>query len=252
MLDYVPKKEYAPYRLEIENIIRCAQRIMKTKYNTTFQYKLIGSADKHLVTRIKNSNLGYDFDYNLILQKSDLWDNPAKLKQQFMDAFSEAIAKTPYNKLENSTSVITLKVVDRNNSKIIRSCDLAIIYYSEDENEGYRYLKRGKNNSYFFEPRIPSKHAQEKLEEILDNYEQGWNLIRDEYLLLKNRNLDKNKTSHVLYLESIHNVYNHLKQCEKASCRETYINAVTALNLNPTQPSINGRILQGTSLQRRP
>lgn len=72
MYEYVNEKEYAPYREEIEEIILRVQQIMKKKYNTTFKFTLIGSADKHLVTKIKNGNKGYDFDYNLIIQKSDL------------------------------------------------------------------------------------------------------------------------------------------------------------------------------------
>ena len=43
-------------------------------------------------------------------------------------------------------------------------------------------------------------------------YRQGWNCVRDEYIKLKNRNRDTNKKSFILYLESIHNVYNHIQQ----------------------------------------
>ena len=82
MYEYVSKAEYKPYKEEIESIIKKVQKIMKTEYDTTFQFKLIGSAKRHLVTKIKDGNRGYDFDYNLILQKSDLWDNPKKLKVQ--------------------------------------------------------------------------------------------------------------------------------------------------------------------------
>jgi hypothetical protein len=217
MYEYVTKKEYSPYRIEVEGIIRNAQKIMKSRYDTTFQFRLIGSGNRHLVTRLKNGNAGYDFDYNLILQKSDLWENPKKLKQQFMNAFRESIKGTPYCKIEDSTSSITIKVVDKDNSKILRSCDLAILYYIDEENidEGYMYLKNWKQNSkYTFEQRNLSLKAEYKLDEVLE-YEQGWNMIRDEYLKLKNSNKDINKKSFVLYLESINNVFNHLKQYEE-------------------------------------
>lgn len=225
MYEYVTKKEYSPYKVEIERIIRHAQRIMRTKYDTTFQYKLIGSANRHLVTKIKNGNRGYDFDYNLILQKTDLWENPKKLKKQFLNAFLEAIKNTPYNAPEDSTSSITLKVIDKKNSKIIRSCDLAIIYYlnEEDVDEGYMYLKNWKNNRYSFEERTLSQNVSFKLNKILE-YEQGWNMIREEYLKVKNNNKDNNKKSFILYLESIHNVYNHLKQYEETQKRNNSLN----------------------------
>lgn len=216
MYEYVSKKEYKPYKEEVEKIITYAQRIMKTKYNTTFQFKLIGSGQRHLITKIKNGNRGYDFDYNLILQKSDLWNNPKRLKQQFMDAFNEAVKNTSYKNCEDSTSSITIKVVDKDGKKIIRSCDFAIIYYLDeyDNDKGYKYIKNLKNNRYIFEERKLSKNADFKLGEILE-YEQGWNIIREEYLKIKNSNNDKNKKSFILYLESIHNVYNCLKRIEE-------------------------------------
>ncbi len=76
---------------------------MKERFNTTFQFKLIGSGSRHLVIKIKGGNRGYDFDFNFILQKSDLWHNPKKLKEQFMIAIKEAIKGTAYSYPEDST-----------------------------------------------------------------------------------------------------------------------------------------------------
>lgn len=227
MYEFVSKSEYKPYKAGADEIVRKVQKIMKGKYNTTFQFKLIGSANRHLVTKIKNGNRGYDFDYNLILQKSDLWDNPKKLKEQFMRAFLEATKGTSYSPPEDSTSTITIKVVDKKRSKIIRSCDFAIIYYLNDEDvdEGYMYIKNWKNNRYSFEVRRLSKNADYKLEEILD-YEQGWNMIRDEYIKLKNNNRDNNKKSFILYLESIHNVYNHIQQENEENQANLYTSTI--------------------------
>ena len=73
------------------------------------------------------------------------------------------------------------------------------------------YGGRKKNNRYSFEDRVLSQNADCKLQEILE-YEQGWNCVRDEYIKLKNHNRDTNKKSFILYLESIHNVYNHIQQ----------------------------------------
>lgn len=223
MYVYVNKKEYAPYKKEVEDIIRHAQRIMKQKYNTTFQYKLIGSAGRQLVTKIENGNKGYDFDYNLILQKSDLWENPKKLKQQFMNAFKEAVIGTPYSPPEDSTSSITINAIDKKNSKIIRSFDLAIIYYIDydEPDEGYMYLRNLKNGQYEFWLRKSSVNIDAKLDEIKE-YEDGWNTVREEYLKLKNQNKDNNKKSFILYLESINNVHNQLKQ--KENQQKNYLN----------------------------
>ncbi len=223
MYVYVSKKECAPHKREIEEIIRQAQRVMKERHNTTFQYKLIGSGSKHLVTKIENDNKGYDFDYNLILQKPDLWNDPKKLKQQFMNAFREAVKGTPYSPPEDSTSSITIKVIDQKNSRIIRSCDLAIIYYEDDKkpNKGYKYLRNWKNGRYSFELRKLSVNIDAKLDEIKED-DNGWNMVREEYLNLKNQNKDINKKSFILYLESINNVHNQLKQYEEKESQSRY------------------------------
>lgn len=87
MYEYVSKAEYKPYKEEIESIIKKVQKIMKTEYDTTFQFKLIGSANRHLVTKIKDGNRGYDFDYNLILQKSDLMEQSKKTERAVYESF---------------------------------------------------------------------------------------------------------------------------------------------------------------------
>lgn len=53
MYEYVKKSEYAPIRKELEKIIKNVQIQMREKYELTFQFQLIGSGKKHLVTRKK-------------------------------------------------------------------------------------------------------------------------------------------------------------------------------------------------------
>ena len=135
------------------------------------------------------------------------------IKEQFIDAFNTMSAKTSYGYAENSTSAITIKVVDKANSKIKHSCDFAIIYYDEDEIEnGYYYLKYQKSqNSYKFEMRSTSRDIDSVLEYILD-FDDGWNCVREEYLKLKNINRNPDKHSFSLYLEALHNTANYLSQ----------------------------------------
>lgn len=213
MYEYVKKSEYQPVRLELEEIIRKIHHYMRTNYKLTFQHKLIGSGNRHLVTREKGGNKGFDFDYNFIIPhpgEGYYWKADV-IKKQFTEALKFALKGTNYSKIQDSTSSITIKVVDRTNSRILHGCDFAIIYYSEDEDfNGYYYLKNWKNQKrYSFEQRISSIDIDEKLDVIL-SYENGWNMIRDEYIKLKNRNRDINKRSFVLYLEAVNNIYNQL------------------------------------------
>ncbi len=147
MYEYVKKSEYAPVRKELEEIIKRVQNEMRKTYGLTFQFQLIGSGKRHLVTRIRGGNSGYDFDYNLIIQRwGDMYNSKDMVvKQGFMDAFKEAVKGTPYSSPKDSTSAITIKVIDRKQKKILRSCDFAIIYYKDySVNNGYYYLRNDK------------------------------------------------------------------------------------------------------------
>ena len=93
MYEYVSKAEYKPYKEEIESIIKKVQKIMKTEYDTTFQFKLIGSANRHLVTKIKDGNRGYDFDYNLILQKERFMGQSQKTERAVYESFFQVAQK---------------------------------------------------------------------------------------------------------------------------------------------------------------
>lgn len=74
MYEFVSKKEYAPIRNEIEAIIKKVQKILREDdSDQTFQFKLIGSGGRHLITRIKGGNAGYDFDYNLVMNDNFSW-----------------------------------------------------------------------------------------------------------------------------------------------------------------------------------
>ena len=60
--EYVSKNEYQPVREELEEIIKKVQNLVRDDF--TFQFKLVGSGGKHLITREVGGNKGFDFDYN--------------------------------------------------------------------------------------------------------------------------------------------------------------------------------------------
>ena len=63
MFEYVTKAEYKPVKQELEKIIVQVQAVMRKKYETTFQFSLIGSGKRHLVTRVVGGNSGYAVSY---------------------------------------------------------------------------------------------------------------------------------------------------------------------------------------------
>lgn len=213
MYEYVKKSEYAPVRKELEEIIKRVQNEMWDAYRLTFQFQLIGSGKRHLVTRIRGGNSGYDFDYNLIIQRwGDMYNSKDMVvKQGFMDAFKEAVKETPYSSPKDSTSAITIKVIDRKQKKILRSCDFAIIYYEDcSVNNGYYFLRNDKKrNIYEFVLRSINSGIEEKVHDILRK-DSGWACISEEYRKLKDINEGNGKHSYSLYAEAVNNVYNQL------------------------------------------
>lgn len=212
MYEYVKKSEYAPVRKELEQIIKLTQIEMRKNYGLKFQFHLIGSGKRHLVTRIKSGNNGYDFDYNLILSPpSNGYRYDAKIiKQNFMTALKTTLQGTKYSFPKDSTSSITIKVIDKDRKKIRHRCDFAIIYYgSNDGNHGYYYLRNNKLQQFYqFVFRSLSSDIDEKVHDIIED--DGWSYIEEEYLLLKNINEGNRKHSFSLYAEAVNNVYNQM------------------------------------------
>lgn len=212
MYEYVKKSEYAPVRKELEQIIKRTQIEMRKNYGITFQFHLIGSGKRHLITRIQGGNSGYDFDYNLILSppSNGNYYDAKIIKQNFMTALKAALRGTKYSFPKDSTSSITLKMIDKGKKKIHHSCDFAIIYYgSNSSSDGYYYLRNNKTQqSYQFVFRSLSSVINEKVYNIIED--NGWSYIKEEYLYLKNINEGNRKHSFSLYAEAVNNVYNQM------------------------------------------
>ena len=209
MYEYVKKSEYAPVRKELEGIIKRVQNEMWERYGLTFQFQLIGSGKRNLVKRLSGGNGGYDFDYNLIIQRwGDMYNSKVMIvKQGFMDAFKGAVKGTPYSSPKDSTSAITIKVIDKKQKKVFHSCDFAIIYYEDySVNNGYYYLRNDKKrNVYEFVFRSINFGIEEKVHDILGKND-GWTCISEEYRKLKDINEGKGKHSYSLYAEAVNNV----------------------------------------------
>jgi len=207
MFEYVPKKEYQPIRLEVEKVILGVQKELRTSNGIKFQYNLIGSAGKrNLITRVKNGNQGYDFDYNFDIQKvNENYDDPKIIKQIFMKAFNKYFGPG-YENAEDSTSVFTIKLVDKAKSKIIHSFDFAIVNNCEDEDGNARqeYIRFDKNIIGYSWALRPLKKDYSYLEsEIKIN--GLWNELRELYLV--NKNKEPTKKSRIVYYQTLEAIF---------------------------------------------
>ena len=84
MFEYVPKSEYQPFKLEVDEILKSIQRDLRENGILTFQFNLIGSAKRKLITRVENGNQGFDLDYNIVIQRifNNRYKNAKLLKQK--------------------------------------------------------------------------------------------------------------------------------------------------------------------------
>lgn len=200
MYKYVSKKEIRDIREYCEEIIKKIQK-SQLKDFLTFSFYLIGSGKTNLIT-INGDNGTYDLDYNLILQKdkADLFSKPQKIKELFSKEFDKERNNFNIKKIENSSSVITLKFKDKK-----ANVDIAIL--RKNNNGNYSKIIYDKNkNRYIWNEIKCSKNYQDNINLI--KQQMCWNEVRDRYLFKKNSYLRQNKniSSFSILLETINEV----------------------------------------------
>lgn len=200
MYKYVSKKEIRDIRECCEEIIKKIQK-SQLKDFFTFSFYLIGSGKTNLIT-INGDNGTYDLDYNLILQKDkeDLFSKPQKIKELFSKEFDKERNNFNIKKIENSSSVITLKFKDKK-----ANVDIAIL--RKNNNGNYSKIIYDKNkNRYIWNEIKCSKNYQDNINSI--KQQMCWNEVREKYLFKKNSYLRQNKniSSFSILLETINEV----------------------------------------------
>lgn len=179
-----------------------------TRANFTFQFIPVGSYSRNMITYDTKSNIGFDFDINIEVNDNQCQYSAKQIREIIQSALNKVAYKYGYDYPEGSTRVLTIKVKDRTNSRILYSCDFAIVNNYEDE-DGYdcqeyiRYNKRqnsyvwcGQPNGYYMLP--------EKIEWIKDN--QLWNALREWYIYKKNHNEDPNMHSRTIFANSVQEI----------------------------------------------
>ena len=205
--EYVNKKEYQPIKNELIEMINNVQDKVRDKF--TFRYDFVGSSKRNMITRDSRCNIGFDFDVDIMVNDDDEEYDASEIKNILMRAFNEfARRHYRYDYCEDNTRVFTMKVKDFKNSRIIHSCDFAIVYDCGDGR--YQYIHHNKTqNTYFWEYQPKSENDLLKKENFIKK-NRRWNEVRDLYLKKKNRNTDVNKKSRSIYVETINEIYDKL------------------------------------------
>ena len=200
---YVTKKEYQPVKNELIELINLVQDEVREYF--TFRYDFIGSASRNMITRDEDSNVGYDFDVNIRVN-DDEEDYTAKdIKQILINGFNQYNHLFDYDYCEDSKRVITIKVKDRKNSRILHSCYFAVVYDCNDGRQQYIHFNKSQQTyEWQYQPK-GFYRVSEKIEAIK---EAGhWQDVRDLYIDKKNNNTDPNKKSRSIFAETVAQVY---------------------------------------------
>lgn len=96
-----------------------------------------------MITCDYSQNIGYNFDVDIIVNDSNEEYSAGQLKNILMDAFNTVNQSNEYGYCEDSTRVFTIKVVQTYQSKILHSCNFAIVHDCSDGRRQYiHYNKR--------------------------------------------------------------------------------------------------------------
>ncbi|MBO5069316.1 MAG: hypothetical protein J6C37_03010 [Roseburia sp.] len=205
--EYVPKYEWEPVRDELFEIIHRLQDEVREDF--TFQYHFVGSSKRKMITRDRNSNTGFDFDVNIEVNDPDGKYSAEEIRNilhrgidKVNNPYGHSIFRYDYT--EESTRVLTIKVKDKVNSRILHSCDFCIIYECRDGRQQYiRYNKKQNSYSWEYQPKgymeLPAKIEWVKKHGL-------WQQVRNDYIYKKNTNTDENKKSRSVFADTVHQV----------------------------------------------
>ena len=203
---YVSRKQLSPVKQDLIQIIKSVQNQVRKDF--TFRFDFVGSTQRNMATYNVGTNIGYDFDVNIQVNDDECKFSAKEIKTKIRLALDKVAFHYGYDNAEDSTRVITIKVKDRKNSKILHSCDFAIVndYVDDNGSECQEYIHFNKKHKTYFWQEQPQGFylLDEKAEWIKDN--KLWQDVRDLYLYKKNHNNDKHKHSRSIYAETIHEI----------------------------------------------
>lgn len=199
---YVTRQERKVANARALKIVRDIQSYLSPKYK--INPRLVGSARYNAV--IRDINGIYDMDYQLILTHNSQEFDANIIRKDFFNAFNNI--KNNNEKVENSTSVITVRVSNNqgnfNANKELFSFDFAIIIDCPDGS----YITRRDSNNHYTWNKLPSKnsHIYKKFASLNN---EAQNKIIDNVIKRKIKEKQKQKNnriaSSVIFMEEVNN-----------------------------------------------
>lgn len=204
---YITRKEATIVKNELIELINLVQDEVREHF--TFRYDFIGSTSRNMKTCDFKTNVGYDFDVNIRVNDKDEDYSAFEIRNILRNAFNKFSYIYDYDYPEDGQRVMTIKVKDTENSKIIHSCDFAVVHDASDGRQQYiRYNK--KDNSYYWEYQPKGFYLMDEKIKTIKKHGK-WNELRELYLNKKNTNTNKDKKSRSLFAESVNSIYDQVK-----------------------------------------
>ena len=200
-MEYVSKKEVKPWRSMFHTWMRNIRPKMKEK-GITFTTCLVGSAKRNLV--IRHHNKGFDCDYQIFIQRNKNDLSPKDIKLLFKSVIDKVCVADGFGPCENSTSSLTIKMVDKSQSKVRVGYDIVML---QETDEGLKILrcqnKGTKKESFVFELLPDMTNMSAKLAKIKGK--KQCDMLRERYYN-KKINYNGEKKSFQLLNEAINEV----------------------------------------------
>lgn len=199
---------------EVKDAYRNIQQILNLVHNDlaghyTFQAKAVGSYSRNMITKNIKGNTGFDFDFNSSPNDPENSLSPKEIKLLFKESLDKFAQRYGYDYAEDSTRVLTIKVKDMKNARILHGADFAFVNDYEDDNGNLRqeYIRFDKrHNSYFWEKQPREFYMlPQRIDWLKEN--GFWNKTRNVYLNKKNKNTNPYKHSRSLFTEAVNETY---------------------------------------------
>ena len=196
---YVTKNEAKSIKEELYQILYEVQDLVRDRF--TFKFTPVGSSSRNMITYDAKSNIGFDFDINIEVNDDDQNFGPDEIRTIIRNAIDRVAPRYGYKYCEDSTRVLTVKKVNVLESRIIHSCDFAIVYNCSDGRQQYIRFNK-KNNYYSWEYQGKGFVDLDKKIDWLKK-KKLWGKLQDYYIVKKNKNDNPNKHSRSIFAESI-------------------------------------------------
>jgi len=212
MFKYVEDKDFlSRMRSLCGEIMQDFCHYLKEDYDIGTVFYLVGSGKRKLI--VQNASLPIDLDYNLEIVRCEDFEDCGFIKECARKSFNKALRKHGWSDCEDSTSSLTTEkrhFVKGNSTEF--SMDVCIVCRDTEE-QFYRLIHKKTGftyrDEYYWNEAPHSAGIQEKAGYI--KKKGKWQLVKTQYLNIKNKYLQRNDHDHpsfVCYIEAVNNVYN--------------------------------------------